>query len=127
LNWGRQIVHNETFVDGLEAMFAALGDNLARAEALADEAAHSSKSLTHTHYSWHDCAGAQALSDKPGKAHAQLQCCGDLGLASDRHFEMEPYPRCLRTTPGSREFITALRREHDSIRDEFGWRPGWMR
>jgi len=49
-----------------------------------------------------------------------LQRCGDLGLASYRLFEMDPYLRSLRTTPGFRELTTALRREHDSIRDEFG-------
>lgn len=116
----RQILPNETFVDGLEAIFAALDGNFARAEALAEQAANSGKSLTHTHHTWHYCAGAYALCGKPEKALAELRRCGDMGLSSYRLFEMDPYLRRLRTNPAFRELMTALRREHDSIRDEFG-------
>jgi len=116
----RQILPNETFVDGLEAIFSALNGDFARAEALADAAAHSGKSLTHTHHTWHYCAGAYALSGKPEKALAELQRCGELGLTSYRLFEIDPSLRSLRTNPAFRELMTALRREHDSIRDEFG-------
>jgi serine/threonine protein kinase/tetratricopeptide (TPR) repeat protein len=120
LDNARQILPNETFITGMDAIFAALDGNFVRAEALADAAAHSGKSLTHTHHTWHYCAGAYALSGKPEKAIAELQRCGDLGLPSYRLFEIDPYLRSLRMNPAFRELMTALRREHDSIRDEFG-------
>ncbi len=120
LEKARQIVPNESFVTGLEAIFSALDGNFARAEALADEAAQSVRSLTHTHHTWHYCAGAYALSGKPEKALAELQRCAQLGLPNYRLFEMDPYLRSLRTNPAFLELMTALRREHDSIREEFG-------
>ncbi len=120
LDHARQILPNETFVDGMEAIFLALDGNFARAEALADQAGHSGKSLTHTHHTWHYCAGAYALCGKPEKALAELQRCGDMGLPSYRLFQVDPNLRSLRTNPAFQELMTALRREHDSIRDEFG-------
>ena len=116
----RQIVPNESFVTGVEAIFSALDGNFARAEALADGAAHSGKSLTHTHHTWHYCAGAYALAGKPEKALAELQRCADLGLPNYRLFEVDPSLAPLRTNPAFRELMTSLRREHDSIREEFG-------
>ena len=120
LDKARQIVPNESFVTGLEAIFSALDGNFARAEALADEAAQSGRSLTHTHHTWHYCAGAYALSGRPEKALAELQRCADLGLPSYRLFEMDPCLRSLRANPAFRELMTSLRREHDLIREEFG-------
>jgi eukaryotic-like serine/threonine-protein kinase len=120
LEKARQIVPNESFLTGLDAIFSALDGNFARAEALADEAAQSVRSPTHTHHTWHYCAGAYALSVLPEKALAELQRCADLGLPTYRLFEMDPYLRSLRTNPAFQEPMTALRREHDSIREEFG-------
>ena len=120
LEKARQIVPNESFVTGLEAILSALDGNFARAETLADEAAQSVRSLTHTHHTWHYCAGAYALSGKPEKALAELQRCADLGLPNYRLFEIDPYLRSLRTNPAFRDLMTSLRREHDSIREEFG-------
>jgi serine/threonine protein kinase len=116
----RQIVPSESFVTGLEAIFSALEGNFGRAEALADDAAQSVRSLTHTHHTWHYCAGAYALSGKPEKALAELQRSADLGLPNYRLFEMDPYLQSLRTNPAFRDLMTSLRREHDSIREEFG-------
>jgi eukaryotic-like serine/threonine-protein kinase len=120
LEKARLIVPNESFVTGLEAVLSALDGNFARAEALADEAGQSGRSLTHTHHTWHYCAGAYALSGRPEKALAELRRCADLGLPSYRLFEMDPYLRSLRTNSEFRELMTSLRREHDSIREEFG-------
>src|SRR3984957_11433028 len=120
LDKARQVLPDETFVTGLEAIFAALDGNFVRAEALADVAANGGKSLTHTHHTWHYCAGAYALSGRPEKALGELRRCADLGLQSYRLFEMDPNLRSLRTNPAFRELMTSLRREHDSIRNEFG-------
>ena len=120
LEKARQIVPNESFVTGQEAILSALDGNFARAEALADEAAQSGRSLTHTHHTWHYCAGAYALCGRPEKALAELRRCADLGLPNYRLFERDPYLRSLRTNPAFRELMTSLRREHDSIREEFG-------
>jgi hypothetical protein len=116
----REIVSNESFLTGVEAILSALDGNFARAEMLADEAAQSARSLTHTHHTWHYCAGAYALSGKPEKALFELRRCADLGLPNYRLFEMDPNLRSLRTNPAFRELMTSLRREHDSIREEFG-------
>jgi hypothetical protein len=50
----------------------------------------------------------------------ELRRRAELGLPSYRLFEMDPYLRSLRTSPAFRELMTSLRREHDSIRQEFG-------
>ena len=120
----RQIVPSECFVTGLEAIFCALDGNFAGAEELADKAAHSGRSLTHTHHTWHYCAGAYALSGRPEKALAELQRCADMGLPNYRLFEIDPSLRSLRTNPDFRKLMTTLRREHDSIREEFGLEIG---
>jgi hypothetical protein len=43
-----------------------------------------------------------------------------MGLPSYQMFEADPYLRGLRGEPRFDELMTNLRREHDSIRDEFG-------
>ncbi len=120
LDKSHQIVPNESFVTGLEAIFAALEGNFARAEALADEAALSTRSLTHSHHTWHYCAGAYALAGRPEKALAELQRCADLGLPNYRIFTMDPNLQSLKTNPAFGLLMTELRRQHDSIREEFG-------
>jgi eukaryotic-like serine/threonine-protein kinase len=119
LDKARQMLTNESLTIGLEAIFVALDGNPARAEALADEAVRG-RSLTHSHHTWHYCAGAYALCGKPEKAIAELQRCTDQGLPNYRLFEMDPSLRSLREHPEFRDLMSALRREHHSIRDEFG-------
>ncbi len=120
LDKARQIFPDEFFATGMESIFSALDGNFGRAKALADEAAQSGRSLTHTHHTWHYCAGAYALSGRLEKAVAELQRCADQGLPNYRLFEIDPNLRPLRTNPAFRELMTSLRREHDSIREEFG-------
>jgi hypothetical protein len=78
------------------------------------------RSLTHSHHTWHYCAGAYALCGRPEKAIAELRRCADLGLPNYRLFEMDPSLRSLREHSEFRDLMSALRREHESIRDEFG-------
>jgi TolB-like protein/tetratricopeptide (TPR) repeat protein len=111
---------NESFVTGTEAVLAALDGNVARAESLADEAARSLRSLTHTHHTWHFCAEAYALIGARDKALVELRRCAELGLPNYRLFQMDPNLRPLHDDPGFNELMSDLRREHDSIRDEFG-------
>jgi serine/threonine protein kinase/tetratricopeptide (TPR) repeat protein len=61
---------NESFVTGMDAILAALDGDFARAESLGDEAGSSPRSLTHTHHTWHFCAGAYALIGNTDKALA---------------------------------------------------------
>ena len=89
-------------------------------KALADEAARSTHSMTHTHHTWHSCAAAYALCGRQEKAIHELERCAGMGLPSYRLFEADPYLRGLRSHPHFNELMTRLRREHDSIRDEFG-------
>jgi len=110
----------ESFGLGVEAVFAALDGDSRRAEVLADEAARSNHSMTHTHHTWHSCAAAFALIGKSGRAIHELERCADMGLPSHRLFESDPYLRSLHTDPRFIELMARLRREHDAIRSEFG-------
>ena len=110
----------ESFSLGLEAILAGVEGDLQRAETLADEAAQSVHSLTHTHHTWHSCAAAYTLAGKPEKAIRELERCAGMGLPNYRFFQHDPYLRGLRGQAGFGELMTRLRREHDAIRDEFG-------
>jgi serine/threonine protein kinase/tetratricopeptide (TPR) repeat protein len=119
LDKARQMLGDDPFITGIEAIFTAMDGNPTRAESLADEAVRG-RSLTHSHHTWHYCAGAYALCGKPDKAIAELRRCADLGLPNYRLFELDPSLRSLREYPEFRDLMSALRREHESIRDEFG-------
>ena len=110
----------ESFGLGLESIFAALEGNSLRAEVLADEASCSTHSMTHTHHTWHSCAAAYTLVGKPDKAVDELERCAEMGLPSHRLFESDPYLRGLHNNDRFRNLIGRLRREHESIRQEFG-------
>ena len=116
----RQMFPEEPFAIGLDAIFAGLDGDPARAESLADEAAQSRRSVTHSHHTWHSCAAAYALIGKPEKALAELERCAAMGLPNYRMFQMDPYLKSLHDNAGFQSLMTSLRREHDSIRDEFG-------
>lgn len=116
----RQMFPAESFGLGLTAVIAGIEGDQKLAETLADEAARSTHSLTHTHHTWHSCAAAYALSGKPDKAIHELERCAGMGLPNYRLFEGDPYLQSLRKDSRFGELMTRLRREHDSIRDEFG-------
>jgi serine/threonine protein kinase/tetratricopeptide (TPR) repeat protein len=116
----RRMFPAESFGLGLEAIIAGIEGDAMRAEILADEAARSTQSLTHTHHTWHSCAAAYALSGRPDKAIRELERCADMGLPNYRLFEADPHLRNLRENPQFQALMTRLRREHDSIRHEFG-------
>ena len=110
----------ESFGLGLESILAALDGDVRRAEVLADEAARSTHSMTHTHHTWHSCASTYALIGRTEKALHELERCAGMGLPSYRLFESDPYLRGLRGDPGFSAILTRLRREHESVREEFG-------
>lgn len=116
----RQMFPEEPFAAGLGATLAGLDGDRAGAESLADEASQNRRSMTHTHHTWHACAEAYALIGKPDKALAELDRCAAMGLPNYRMFQQDPYLRSLHDNPGFQSLMTNLRREHDSIRDEFG-------
>jgi len=116
----RQTFPAEPFVLGMTAIIAGIEGDHKRAEALAGEAAQSSHSMTHTHHTWHACAAAYALSGKTDKAIHELERCAAMGLPSYRLFEVDPYLKSLRKDSRFEQLMTRLRRDHDSIRDEFG-------
>jgi eukaryotic-like serine/threonine-protein kinase len=119
----RQMFPGESFTIGLDAILAGLEGDPARAEALADEASESRRSMTHTHHTWHSCAAAYALSGKPDKALVELERCAAMGLPNPGLFLLDPYLRSLHGNPGFQTLMTNLRRDHDSIREEFGFGP----
>ena len=116
----RRMFPAEAFGLGMEAMMAGIEGDPRRAEVLADEAARSTQSMTHTHHTWHSCAAAYALSGKPEKAIHELQRCAEMGLPNYRLFESDPYLRNLRENGQFKELMTNIRRDHDLIREEFG-------
>ena len=116
----QQLFPAESFGLGMTAVIAGIEGDQRRAETLADEAAKSSHSMSHTHHTWHSCAEAYALIGKPEKAVDELERCAAMGLPNYRLFEGDPYLQSLRNDPRFGELMTRLRREHDSIRDEFG-------
>jgi serine/threonine-protein kinase len=110
----------ESFGLGMQAILAGISGDVRRAEILADEAGRSTYSLTHTHHTWHSCAAAYAVSGLPDKALTELERCAGMGLPNYRLFESDPYLKHLRGDARFSELMTRLRREHDSIREEFG-------
>ena len=116
----RQMFPNDSFGFGLEAIVAAIDGDTLRAETLANEAAGSVSSMTHTHHTWHSCASAYALCGKPDKAIHELERCAAMGLPSYRLFQADPYLKSLNTHPAFTTLMSRLRRDHDAIREEFG-------
>ena len=116
----RHMFPAESFTLGMEAILTAIDGDHKRAETLADEAALSTSSMTHTHHTWHSCAAAYAMCGKPDKAMHELERCAAMGLPNYRLFEKDPYLLRLHTDTRFTGLMTRLRREHDSIRDEFG-------
>lgn len=116
----RQMFPAESFTLGMTAILAGIEGDLKRAETLADEASQSTHSMTHTHHTWHFCAAAYALSGNPDKAIHELERCAAMGLPNYRLFETDQYLQSLRKDSRFGELMTNLRRQHDSIRDEFG-------
>jgi serine/threonine protein kinase/tetratricopeptide (TPR) repeat protein len=116
----RQMFPAESFGLGMTAIIAGIEGDHRRAETLADEAAQSSHSMTHTHHTWHSCAAAYALCGKPDKAIHELERCTAMGLPNYRLFEGDPYLQSLRKDSRFDQLMTRLRREHDLIREEFG-------
>ena len=110
----------ESFVVGMNSVLAAIDGDHARAERLADEAAVSTRSMTHTHHTWHSCAATYALGGKVDKAMHELERCAALGLPNYRLFERDPYLRSLHGEPRFNQLMTTLRRDHDAMSDEFG-------
>jgi serine/threonine-protein kinase len=110
----------ESFVVGMNSVLAAIDGDHARAELLADEAGKSTRSMTHTHHTWHSCAETYALGGKVNKAMHELERCAALGLPNYRLFERDPYLRSLHGEPRFDQLMTTLRRDHDAMRDEFG-------
>ena len=116
----RRMFPLESFGLGMEAVLAGIDGDHRRAEILADEAARSTHSMTHTHHTWHSCAEAYALSGKPEKALVELERCAAMGMPNHRMFQVDPYLKTMSKDAGFLELMTKLRREHDLIRDEFG-------
>ena len=120
---GRRMYPMESFGLGMEAILAGIDGDARRAEILADEATRSTHSMTHTHHTWHSCAAAYALSGRPEKAIHELGRCAAMGLPNYRMFQVDPYLRSLHDNPDFLGLMSTLRREHDSLRDEFGLEP----
>jgi len=115
----RQMIPGEPQVDCMEAMILAQEGDFKRAEQLADVAAASTKSLTHTHHSWHCAAGVYAICGKPEKALAELKRCAEGGLPNYRAFENDALLKTLRSHPEFIELMRSLRRDYESLRQEF--------
>jgi TolB-like protein/Flp pilus assembly protein TadD len=116
----RHMFPSDSFSLGLESILTAIEGDHHHAETLADEAANSTRSMTHTHHTWHSCAATYALCGRPEKAIHELERCAALGLPSYRLFQADPYLRPLANNPTFNTLMSTLRRDHDNIREEFG-------
>ena len=115
----RRAFANESIGLAMEAVLAGVDGDVKRAETLADEAASSTRSMTHTHHTWHACAEAYALAGRPEKAIHELERSAALGLPNHRFFMLDPYLKSLHDRPDFQALMSNIRREQDSIREEF--------
>jgi eukaryotic-like serine/threonine-protein kinase len=112
----RQIIPEESMLTAIEGLIAAHEGDFARAEALADQACSTgSKSLTHTHHTWHCAAGVYAICGKPEKAVAEVSRCLTMGLPNYRLFTTDPNLKSLHDDPAFTAVMTAMRREYDRV------------
>jgi serine/threonine protein kinase/tetratricopeptide (TPR) repeat protein len=116
----RRMYPNESFGLGMEAILAGVDGDRTRSENLADEAARSTHSMTHTHHTWHSCAAAYALSGNADKAIHELERCAAMGLPNHKTFQADPYLQPLNFDARFTELMSRLRREHDLLAEEFG-------
>jgi len=115
----RQMIPGEPQLTAMEGLIAAREGDLKQAQALAEEALNSKKSLIHVHHMWHCVAGVFAMCGMPEKAVAQLRRCGEMGLPNYHLFDRDPHLQPLRGNPEFQALLSQLRREHDSLREEF--------
>jgi len=115
-----QLAPGEPQLRAIEGLISAQEGDFRRAEDLADQACgEKTKSVTHTHHTWHYAAGAYALCGKPDKAIDQLRQCAALGLPNHRLFGRDPFLQPLRDRPEFTALLSELRRDHDQYRKEF--------
>jgi len=116
----RPMIPGEPQLAAVEGLIAAHEGNFKRAEQLADEATQANtKSVTHTHHTWHAAAGVYALCGKPDKAMIELRRCAKLGLPNHIAFANDPHLRPLRDYPDFIALQSELRREYGQYRQEF--------
>jgi eukaryotic-like serine/threonine-protein kinase len=116
----RPMIPGEPQLAAVEGLIAAHEGNFKRAEQLADEATQANtKSVTHTHHTWHAAAGVYALCGKPDKAMIELRRCAKLGLPNHIAFGNDPHLRPLRDYPDFIALQSELRREYGQYRQEF--------
>jgi eukaryotic-like serine/threonine-protein kinase len=117
----RQIVPEEPELIAAEGLILAHEGDLEKAEALADTAVTSPRSMTHTHHAWHDAAGIYALCGKADKAVFELRRCAEMGLPNYALFQRDPNLLSLHDHPEFQTLLTELRRDRDAFQDEFGF------
>ena len=117
---GRQILPEEPWLVGCEALLSAKRGDFRKADQTASRALRSKKTLAHTHHMWHAAAATYSLIGKPAAALALLRKSASLGLPNyplfrdDLHFAgMQNYAAYLR-------FMADLKREWEGYRREFG-------
>lgn len=115
----RQMIPDEPQVDAMEGMILAQEGDFKRAEQLADAAAASQRSLTHMHHAWHCAAAIYSVCGKPERAMAELKRCAEGGLPNYRAFENDAMLKSLRSHPEFIELMRTLRRDYETLRQEF--------
>jgi tetratricopeptide (TPR) repeat protein len=113
----RQVIPEESHLTSTEGLIASHEGNFKLAERLADDACSANtKTLTHTHHTWHCAAGVYAMCGKPEKAMLQLQRCAKMGLPNYRLFTTDPFLKTLQGDPEFTALMSDLRRQFDQYR-----------
>ena len=115
----RRILPEEPELTAMEGLILAHEGDFKNAERLADAAVASPRSMTHTHHTWHDAAGAYALCDRPDKAVRELRRCAEMGLPNYALFGSDPHLRGLHDHPDFQALLIALRRDRDEFKEQF--------
>ncbi|HKW88201.1 MAG TPA: protein kinase [Candidatus Acidoferrales bacterium] len=117
---GRQLLPDEAWLVGCDALLSAKRGDFRRADQTVSRALRSPKTFAHTHHMWQAAAATYSLIGKRAKALALLRRAAALGLPNyplfrdDVHFApMQDYAPYLR-------FMADLKREWESYRREFG-------
>ena len=122
LQIARQMVPQESMLTCIEGLIFAIEGSFKHAEELADEVCkENTKSLTHTHHSWHYAAGIYAMCGKRDKAIFQLRRCADMGLPNYLLFTRDPFLRAISGDPEFTALMSDLRRQYDQYRQEFAF------
>lgn len=116
----RQLLIDDPWLRGCEALLWAKRGEIGKAEELARRALRGGKPLLHTHHLFHTAAAVDALLGNPARAIALLRKASGTGLPNYPVFHEDPHFHSLRKRPEFLSLMADLKREWEGYRQEFG-------